>query len=193
VKVVSESSIGSNIRRIEAITGQASVDLLQRDEATLGQIGRLVGAAGGQNHQDAVADGVSRKLDELKALQGELKMLRSKLASSGAADLAAGAVDGVVVAQVDGMEPGELRELALAVRQQAEVRRVVLLGETPTGGVAIVAAVESGGTASELIKNAARAVSGGAGGKGDVAQAGGKDPSGLPTALKLAHEAAHAT
>jgi alanyl-tRNA synthetase len=188
VKVVSESSIGSNLRRIEAITGVASVELLQRDEAALGHIGRLVGATG-----EAAVDGVQRKLDELKAAQAELKGLRAKLATGRASEFAASAVDGVVVEQVDGFEPGDLRELALAVRQQQGVRRVVLLGETPAGGVAIVAAVAAseGINASELIKDAAKAVSGGAGGKGDVAQAGGKDPSGLPAALRIAAEAAH--
>jgi alanyl-tRNA synthetase len=191
VKIVSESSIGSNLRRIEAVTGAASVELLQRDEAVLGEIGRLVGATG-----DAVVDGVQRKLDELKAAQAELKAVRAKLATGRAPELAAAAVDGVVVERVDGLEPGDLRELALAVRQQPGISRVVLLGETPAGGVAIVAAVQpshpsnTGVAASELIKDAARAVSGGAGGRGDIAQAGGKDPSGLPTAVKLATEAA---
>jgi alanyl-tRNA synthetase len=187
VKVVSESSIGSNLRRIEAITGAASVELLQRDEAALGQIGRLVGAP-----SEAAVDGVQRKLDELKALQAELKGLRAKLATGRASEYAAAAVDGVVVEQVDGFEPGDLRELALAVRQQQGVRRVVLLGATPSGGVAIVAAVQPSDAvnASELIKDAAKAVSGGAGGKGDVAQAGGKDPAGLGEALRIATEAA---
>jgi alanyl-tRNA synthetase len=187
VKVVSESSIGSNLRRIEAITGAASVELLQRDEAALGQIGRLVGAP-----SEAAVDGVQRKLDELKALQAELKGLRAKLATGRASEYAAAAVDGIVVEQVDGFEPGDLRELALAVRQQQGVRRVVLLGATPSGGVAIVAAVQpsDGVNASELIKDAAKAVSGGAGGKGDVAQAGGKDPAGLGEALRIATEAA---
>ena len=189
VKVVSESSIGSNLRRIEALTGQASVELLQRDEAALGQIGRLVGAPG-----EAAVDGVQRKLDELKVLQGEVRTLRAKLATGRAAEFAAAATDGVVVERVDGFEPGDLRELGLAVRQQPGVRRVVLIGETPTGGVAIVAAVQpdEGVNASDLIKDAAKAVRGGAGGKGDVAQAGGKDPSGIPTALDLAAQAARA-
>ena len=191
VKVVSESSIGSNLRRIEAITGAASVELLQRDEAALGQIGRLVGATG-----DAAIDGVQRKLDELKAAQAELKSLRAKLATGRSAEIAATATDGVVVGQVDGFEPGDLRELALAVRQQPGIRRVVLISATPAGGVAIVAALDpadptnAGLNASELIKDAAKAVSGGAGGKGDVAQAGGKDPAGIPTALDLARVAA---
>ena len=64
----------------------------------------------------------------------------------------------------------------------------VLVGETPTGGVALVAAVPPGSEqpASTLLKDAAKAVGGGGGGKGDVATAGGKDPSGITEALQLA-------
>ena len=74
------------------------------------------------------------------------------------------------------------------------MRRVVLMGETPTGGVSLVAAVDKteGIPAADLIKTAARAVGGGGGGKGDVATAGGKDPSGLDEAMRIATEAANA-
>ena len=186
VKVVSESSIGSNLRRIEALTGAASVELLQRDERQLGQISQLVGSTGD------VVDGVQRKLDEIKSLQAELKQVRAQLATGRATELAASAHDGVVVERVDGIEPSDLRDLAIAVRQQAGVRRVVLLGETPTGGVSLVAAIQpdEGIAAADLIKTAARAVGGGGGGKGDIATAGGKDPAGLDEALRIAREAA---
>jgi alanyl-tRNA synthetase len=189
LKVVSESSIGSNLRRIEAITGEASVELLQHDEAALARIGQLVGTAGGD-----VVSGVQRKLDEIKALQVELKQLRGQLATGRAVELAGNAVDGVVVERVDGVDPGDLRELAIAVRQQAGVRRVVLMGATPSGGVSLAAAVQpaEGLQAADLIKDAARAVGGGGGGKGDIATAGGKDPSGLDEAMRIAREAATA-
>jgi alanyl-tRNA synthetase len=189
LKVVSESSIGSNLRRIEAITGAASVELLQRDEAALAQIGQLVGTAGGD-----VVGGVQRKLDEIKALQGELKQLRAQLATGRAAEIAGAAVDGVVVQRLDGLDPGDLRELAVAVRQQSGVRRVVLMGMTPSGGVSLAAAVQpaEGIQAADLIKEAARAVGGGGGGKGDIAAAGGKDPSGLDEAMRIAQGAATA-
>jgi alanyl-tRNA synthetase len=70
----------------------------------------------------------------------------------------------------------------------------VLLGETPAGGVSLVAAVQpdEGIAAADLIKTAARAVGGGGGGKGDIATAGGKDPSGLDEAMRIALEAATA-
>jgi alanyl-tRNA synthetase len=188
LKVTSESSIGSNLRRIEAITGASSVALLQHDERQLSRIGELVGTTGD------VVEGVQRKLDEVKALQAELKQMRAQLATGRASELADAASDGVVVERIDGVEPGDLRDLAIAVRQQAGIRRVVLMGETTTGGVSLVAAVQpdDGIAAADLIKTAARAVGGGGGGKGDIATAGGKDPNGLDEAMQIAREAATA-
>jgi alanyl-tRNA synthetase len=186
LKVVSEGSIGSNLRRIEAITGTASVDLLQRDERALAEVGELVGSTGD------VVTGVQRKLEEIKALQTELKQMRAQQARGQAAEIAASAGDGVIVHRVDGLDPGDLRDLAIAVRQQPGVRRVVLMGATPTGGAGLVAAVQpsEGIEAADLIKAAAKAVGGGGGGKGDIATAGGKDPSGLDEAMRIAKEAA---
>jgi alanyl-tRNA synthetase len=188
VKVLSEASIGSNLRRIEAITGAASVELLQRDEHQLAEISQLVGTTGD------IVDGVQRKLAEIKSLQAELKQLRGQLAAGRASEVAQSATDGVVVERIDGVDPGDLRDLAIAVRQQPGIRRVVLLGETPSGGVSLVAAVQpdEGIPAADLIKTAARAVGGGGGGKGDIATAGGKDPSGLDEAMRIAREAANA-
>jgi alanyl-tRNA synthetase len=183
VKVVSEASIGSNLRRIEAFTGAGSVALLQRDETLISNLAGLVGTS-----PDELAEGVQRKLDEIKSLQTEIKGLRSQLAVGRATELAQIANDGVVVTRVDQLDPGELRELALAVRNQPDVHTVVLAGETPTGGVALIAAVpkDAKSPASLLLKDAAKAVGGGGGGKGDVAQAGGKNPAGIPEALAIA-------
>ena len=191
IKIVGESSIGSNLRRIEAVTGLNSVALLQRDEHVVADAARLVGVPAGD-----LIDGVQRKLDEIKALTEEIKALRAKAATGQAAELATRVVDGVLVARVDGLAPPELRELALAVRQQNGVEAVVLGGITSAGGVSLVAAVtpvfaQSGtGQAGDLIKEAAKAVGGGGGGKGDIATAGGKNPSGLDEALRLAAQAA---
>jgi alanyl-tRNA synthetase len=189
IKVVSESSIGSNLRRIEAITGDAAVALLQRDEQVIADAARLVGSS-----TDDLLAGVQRKLDETKALHDEIKALRSQLARGRAGELSAIAHDGVLVTQVDGLNPGDLRELAVAVRQRPGIRVVVLIGETTSGGVGLVAAVDplGGWTASELLKDAAKVVGGGGGGKGDIATAGGKDPAAIPQALELAARAAAA-
>jgi alanyl-tRNA synthetase len=186
VKIVSESSIGSNLRRIEAVTGTNSVALLQRDEATISEVAALVGGS----TTDVVAN-VQRRLDDVRALQDEVKVLRAKLSAGRATELAGAAVDGTLVTRVDGVAPGELRDLAVSVRQLG-VDIVVLGGVTDTGGVALVAAVSaaSGRQAGDLIKDAAKTVGGGGGGKGDIATAGGKNPDGLPEALRIAEAAA---
>ncbi|MET0908047.1 MAG: alanine--tRNA ligase [Ilumatobacteraceae bacterium] len=187
IKIVSESSIGSNLRRIEAVTGASSVALLQRDEQLIADAARLVGSPA-----EDLLGGVQRRLDEIKALNDEIKGLRGQLALGRASELAAIAHDGVVVTQVDGLAAGDLRDLAIAVRQQPGMRLVVIIGETTTGGVSLVSAVAPGSAtpASALIADAAKAVGGGGGGKGDIATAGGKDVSGIPEALRLAAMAA---
>ncbi len=187
IKIVAESSIGSNLRRIEAVTGENSVRLLQRDEHLVADAARLVGST-----TDELLVGVQRRLDEIKSLHDEVKTLRGQLAGGRATELAAAASNGVVVTRVDGISPGDLRDLAIAVRQQPGVHTVVLGGVTDTGGVSLVGAVtsESGKIAGDLIKDAAKAVGGGGGGKGDIATAGGKNPEGLDEALRLAAEAA---
>ena len=187
IKIVSEGSIGANLRRIEAVAGDRTLQALQKDRQVLGEVARLVGS-----HPDDVVTGLQRKLDDVRDLQDELKKLRAKLATERASEIAASGSDGVVVARVDDLEPNDLRSLALAVRNQPGVHTVVLAGLTPTGGVSLVAAVDpkSGRVAGDLIKDAARAVGGGGGGKGDIATAGGKKPEGLDEALRLAREAA---
>jgi alanyl-tRNA synthetase len=187
VKVVSESSIGSNLRRIEAVTGANTLALLQRDEHVITDVARLVGSS-----TDDVVTGVQRRLEEIRALQDELKALRAQLATGRAGELAAAAVDGVVVDRVDGLSPNDLRELAIAVRQQSGVHIVVLVGVSDSGGVSLVGAVtaESGKVAGNLIKDAAKAVGGGGGGKGDIATAGGKNIDGIDEALRIARAAA---
>ncbi|HTH05161.1 MAG TPA: alanine--tRNA ligase, partial [Ilumatobacteraceae bacterium] len=186
IKVVSESSIGSNLRRIEATTGEHTLALLQRESAAVEQASRIVGSS-----PDDLVGGVQRRMDEIKVLHDELKTLRAKLAGEQAGDLATTAVDGIVVRRVDGLSPNDLRELAIAIRQQG-VDIVVLGGLTDSGGVSLVAAVTpaSGKVAGDLIRDAAKAVGGGGGGKGDIATAGGKNADGLPEALRVAEAAA---
>ena len=187
IKVINESSIGSNLRRIEATTGENTVKLLQRNSAAVAEAARLVGSPA-----DELVVGVQRRLDEIRSLNDELKVLRSKLATGRAGELAAAAVNGSVIIRIDGMSPVDLRDLAVAIRQQADVEIVVLGSVSDTGGVSLVAAVTpaTGIVASDLIKDAAKAVGGGGGGKGDIATAGGKNPAGLDEALQLATAAA---
>ena len=186
VKVVTESSIGSNLRRIEAVTGANAVEYVLAHHRTLAAAASLLGA-----QPSELVSAIQRKIDESKALGEELRSLRSAQATSRASEMAASAQGGVVVSRVDGVTPNDLRELALAIRQNAAIKVVVLGGVTDTGGVALVATVSSDVSvaAGDLIRDAAKAVGGGGGGKGDIATAGGKDPSAIDAALELARSA----
>ena len=96
-----------------------------------------------------------------------------------------------MVARVDGLAPDEVRDLAVAVRQQPGIRAAVIGGEKPDGGATLVAAATKDGGlhAGDLIAEAAKTVKGG-GGKGpELAQAGGKDASRLDEALDQARAA----
>jgi alanyl-tRNA synthetase len=186
VKIVSESSIGSNLRRLEAISGFGPIERLRAEEAQLEQAAGALGVA-----TDELVDAVERQRVEIKSLRDELKALRRQSAAGRAAELARAAVDGVVVARLDELDRDALRDLAVAVREQPGVRAVVLGSAPDGGGVALVSAVtkDSGLHASELIAEAARTVKGGGGKSPDLAVAGGKDASALDAALDQARAA----
>ena len=187
LKVVSEGSIGSNLRRIEAVTGFGPIERLRQEEELVSRAADVLGTT-----PDELPLAAERLRGELRTLRDELKDLRRQAAGSRAGDLAAAAVEGVVVARVDGVARDDLRDLATAVRDQPSVRAVVLGGEPPGGGVALVAAVtkDSGLNAAELIAEPARTVGGGGGKSPDLALAGGRDASRLDEALDQARAAA---
>jgi alanyl-tRNA synthetase len=187
VKVISEQSIGSNIRRLEAVTGTGPIERLRHDEALLGQVATLLNVP-----VEEVAEGASRRLDELKALRDELKELRKHAAGNRAGELEAAAVDGVVVARIDDVSRDELRDLAVALRDRPGIRAVVLGGAPEGGGAALVAAVapDSGLVAGDLLADAKKTIKGGGGGNDALATAGGKDAEALDVALDQARAAA---
>lgn len=185
IKIVGESSIGSNLRRIEAVTGDNAVEYIQQMYGNLSASASLLST---QPFDLVVA--VQRELEEKKMLYVEMKTLRSAAARAKSGEFASGAVNGVVVTQVDTMSASDLRELAVSIRSNPKIRVVVLGAVSDTGGVALVAAVGADWptSAGDLIKDAARAVGGGGGGKGDIATAGGSNPAGLDEALQLARQ-----
>ncbi|MGI8662758.1 MAG: alanine--tRNA ligase [Acidimicrobiales bacterium] len=187
VKIVSEGSIGSNLRRIEAITGFGPIDRLRQGEAVLAEVAAVLNVSIGE-----VADGARKRVEEVRALRDELKSLRSRGARARAGELASTAVDGVVVARVDGLDRDGLRDLAAAVRAQSGVRAVVLGAAPEGGGAALVAAVApgSGLHAGALIAAGSKVIKGGGGNDANLAVAGGKEPAGIEEALELARKAA---
>ena len=187
VKILTEGSIGSNLRRIEAVSGTAPIERLRQEEATRMEVADLLGVADGD-----LVTGVQKRLDELKELREEVRELKRAATSGRAGDLIAQAVDGVIVARVDRTGRDELRDLAVALRDDPSVEAVVLGGEPEGGGVALVAAVtpNSGLHAGDLIADAAGLVQGGGGRAPDLAVAGGRDVTKLDDALDLVRVAA---
>ena len=187
LKIVSETSIGSNIRRIEAVTGTGPIERLRVEEDRLRAAADLLGVP-----TEDLQGGIEKRLAELRSAREELKVLRKQLAGNQADELVDAAVDGVVVARVDADSRDEVRDLAVALRDRPGIRAVVL-GASPGGkGVALVAAVasDSGLNASELIADAARTVGGGGGKGAELAAAGGKHPEHLDEALEQVRAAA---
>ena len=186
IKVVSEGSIGSNLRRIEALTGEHAVRYMLDTAASVVAAADVLGGK-----PDEIVAAAQRSVDQVKSLNDEIKRLRAAQAATRATELAATAQDGALVTRVDGLSPADLRDLAIAVRGKPGMAVVVLGGVSDSGGVALVAAVtpDSGVKAGELIKDAAKKVGGGGGGKGDIATAGGKNAAALDEALTTAMQA----
>ncbi|HEX2273645.1 MAG TPA: alanine--tRNA ligase [Acidimicrobiales bacterium] len=187
IKIVSEGSIGANLRRIEAVTGTGSLERIRHEENILGRTATLLRVA-----PPEVPERVERVLDENRSLAEQLAALRRAQAGAQAEAMAAAAVDGVVVSRLpDGTDRKDLETVAAAVRDQPGVRGVVLAAAPPGGGVALVALVrkDSGLVASDLLTEAARTVGGGVGRNPERAVAGGRDPSRLDEALEQVRKA----
>ena len=189
LKILSEGSIGSNIRRVEAVTGTGPLDELRTVNTRLAEAADVLGVPLGE-----VVDGARKRTSEIKSLRDEISTLRRQLAVGQASSLAAKAQGGVVVERVEGLDRDGVRDLAVAIRDVDGVEAVVLGAAPESGGVALVAAATKGGAfhAGNLIADASKLIKGG-GGKGDeLAIAGGKDAEGLDAALAAARDAATA-
>jgi alanyl-tRNA synthetase len=187
VKIVSESSIGANLRRIEAVTGTGPIERLRAEERRLAELADVLNVPVGE-----VVDGARKRVDEIKALRDEIKLLKRQAAGDQASSLADKAVDGVIVERLDGMERDTLRDIALSLRDKGGLRGVVLGTAPEGGGAALVAAVapESGLNAADLLEEAKKLIKGGGGKDPLLAVAGGKDADGLDAALQSARVAA---
>ncbi len=188
-RIVSEGSIGSNIRRVEALTGTATVARARQMESIVSSAAGMLGAQSTLDLEEVAA----ARMAEIKQLQGELARLKQQVAVGQAPQLATMAVDGVVVARVDDLERDSLRDLAISIRDQPEVHAVVLAGALTGGtGVALVSAVtpESPLNAGELISDAKTTVGGGGKPSDGLAVAGGKHVEKIDEALAQVRVAA---
>jgi alanyl-tRNA synthetase len=174
-KIVYEGSISAGVRRIEAITGEGA---LKRFQEALAQQAKFAGVD------------LEKLQAREKALEHELQQLKTKVAQSQAGDLESQARDikGVKVlsTQVDGFDRAQLRTLVDSLRNKWKTA-VVVLAAAEDSSVSIVSGVTKDLTAKvhagKLAGAVAQAVGGKGGGRPDMAEAGGKDPSALPKAL----------
>ncbi len=168
VTIVSEGSIGSNTRRLEAVTGAGSILLNEERQAVLADAARLL-----RVEPAGVIEALERLLERQRQADKELQRLKGASLDAEAAQLAAQATDGIVVARVDDHPPDTLRDLAQAVRRLGPA--VVVVAGSPDG-TKVAVAVASGGTvdAGATVKQLAAVVGGGGGGSPELAVAGGK-------------------
>ena len=189
LRIISENSVGSNIRRIEAVTGLATVERLQDTEQLIAQIGELLNSS-----PEEVLEALQRRLGEIKDLRSQVKALQQATAGARASEIADNAQNGIVIERLDGLERDELRDLAAAIRDRPQIEAVVLAGAPDSGGVALVSAVAPEGKfeAASLIDEAAKAIQGGFGRKGNppLIVAGGKNIEGIEEALNSARRVA---
>jgi alanyl-tRNA synthetase len=187
VRIVSEGSIGSNVRRIEATTGMQTVARMRAEEALLEEAAGVL-----KTKPEDLPARIEKLLAERKDLEAQLAGLKRTAATGGSGDLAAAAVNGVVVARVDGTDRDGLKDLALAVRDTPGITAVVLIGAADGGGVAAVSAVakDSGFHASDLIAGALKTIGGGGGKAPDLAVAGGRHIEAIDAALDQVRVAA---
>ncbi len=186
--ILSESSIGAGLRRIEAVTGRGAISFLERRFSALEEIAQSLGSS-----TEAAPSKVLSLLSELDKLRRQSLALERELGKKEAESLLAQAevVNGVTVlaAKVPSVQPQTLREMSDLLREKLK-SAVVVLGTIYEDKPAFLAAVTSdlvakGYDAGKIIKEVARVTGGSGGGKARLAQAGGKDKAKLDEALRL--------
>jgi alanyl-tRNA synthetase len=195
VTLLGESSIGSGVRRVDALVGDGAYGFHATEHALVGQLSGLLGA-----RPDELHDRVSSLMSRLKDTEKQLATMRAAQVLAAAGALAAGAeeVNGVRVVTHDAGEASadDLRTLVLDVRSRLgeSAPSVVAVGGVAKGRPVVViatnaAAREQGVRAGALVKTATAVLGGGGGGKDDLAQGGGQDAGKLVEALSGVRDA----
>jgi alanyl-tRNA synthetase len=194
IKILSEGSVSSGVRRLEAISGFGSLDTFRQDFAVAQIAAQVAPTPAGASPSEAFRAKLASQEDELKRLRRELEEVRMKSAA-GALDEALGRaveVKGIrlVTLRADSLERGQLRTLVDNLKQKLGEGVVVLASAQPEGKVALIAGVTPGLTkriqAGKLVGSVARLVGGSGGGKPEIAEAGGKDQAQIDAALRAA-------
>ena len=190
-KIISETGVAAGVRRIEALTSEGLMKYYADIEEKLKAAAYLLKAT-----PDNLSDKISHMLAENKSLHSEIESLKSKMAQDAAGDVMdqVKEVKGVklLAAQIDGVDMNGLRDLGDQLKEKLG-DGVVVLASGNDGKVSLMAtatdgAMKKGAHAGNLVKGIAGCVGGGGGGRPNMAQAGGKNPAGIPDALEKAAE-----
>jgi alanyl-tRNA synthetase len=183
-RIVSESGVAAGVRRIECLTGSGALDSLKRLEADVRELSDLLKVAPGE-----VVSRTRKLSEQLKEKERELAEVKLKMASTSSGDSQAREIKGVQVhaQRTDGLDVNGMRALADQLRDKLR-SGVVALGAANDGKVSLLVVVTKDLVgrlkAGDLIKEMATEVGGTGGGRPEMAQAGGKNPEGLGTALE---------
>jgi alanyl-tRNA synthetase len=192
VKIVSEGSVSSGVRRLEAISGFGSLDTFRQDFEVAKLAGQYVPST--ENLTEGLRAKFAAQEDELKRLRRELEEARMKSAAGALDEALSRAVEvkgiRLVTLRADSLERGQLRTLVDNLKQKLGEGVVVLASAQPENKVALIAGVTPGLIkriqAGKLVGAVAKQVGGSGGGKPEIAEAGGKDQSQIDAALQAA-------
>ncbi|PPS42714.1 alanine--tRNA ligase [Chroococcidiopsis sp. TS-821] len=191
-KIISESGVASGVRRIEAVAGSAVLDYLNVRDKVVRELSDRFKAK-----PEELSDRITALQNELKNAQKQLESLKAELAIAKSDTLLSSAETvgdyQILVAQLEGVDPEALKTAAERLSQKLSNGAVVLGSIPEAGKVSLVAAFSKqvnnkGLQAGKFIGGIAKICGGGGGGRPNLAQAGGRDPSKLPEALESARE-----
>jgi alanyl-tRNA synthetase len=190
IKILKEGSVSSGVRRVEAITGEGSLQHFRKDHQLENVVAGLAAREASVSPAEALKLELDKKDAEIKRLARELDQARMKQASSSTANISENVknVNGIKVLahRVDNLERSQMRTLVDQLRDKIG-SGVVVLGSASNGNVSLIVGVTKDLTsriqAGKVIAPVAQKVGGKGGGRPDLAEAGGKDPSALDAAL----------
>ena len=182
VKLLSESSIGAGVRRVEALVGVDAYKFLAREHLLLNSLTQIIKGA----RVDELPERINDLLEKIKEIEKELAAVRSAQALGTVSAIAdsvtkVGQIDMVTAVLADGISGDDLRTIALDLRNRFATSVIALISSSAGKSVLVVAASDSaralGAKSGSLVKLGSAVLGGGGGGKDDFAQGGGTDAS----------------
>lgn len=187
-KIVSESSIASGVRRIEAITGEEVYKYLNKIEENVDKVSSIL-----KTNKDNLINKAESLMEELREKDREIESLKSKMASSVSDEIINNRIEikgtSLILSKLENMDMDALRNLGDEIKNKISTG-VIVLASANKDKVSFVAMVtkdliDKGLNAGNIVREAAKITGGGGGGRPDMAQAGGRDVNKIDEALKL--------